>query len=111
VGIEPTAVVLSPDDYVGVDLLRDGMERYCAGPFGAGPATLWGLPRAIGYQLAPGEALIGDFRKYTLWDREQASISFSDSHADFFTRNLVAILAEVAAWARCATCSPSCATR
>jgi hypothetical protein len=32
-----------------------------------------------------------------LWDREQAMISVSDSHADFFIRNLVAILCELRA--------------
>jgi hypothetical protein len=32
-----------------------------------------------------------------LWDREQAAISVSDSHADFFVRNLIAILAELRA--------------
>jgi HK97 family phage major capsid protein len=32
-----------------------------------------------------------------LWDREQAAVQVSDSHADFFVRNLVAILAEMRA--------------
>ena len=32
-----------------------------------------------------------------LWDREQANISVSDSHADFFIRNMIAILAELRA--------------
>jgi hypothetical protein len=32
-----------------------------------------------------------------LWDREQASITISDSHANFFIRNMVAILAEMRA--------------
>jgi hypothetical protein len=32
-----------------------------------------------------------------MWDREQGGISVSDSHADFFVRNLLAILAEMRA--------------
>ena len=39
--------------------------------------------------------LVGDFRKAVIWDRQQASISATDSHADFFIRNLVAILGGV----------------
>jgi len=32
-----------------------------------------------------------------LWDRERATVSVSDSHEDFFIRNMVAILAEMRA--------------
>jgi hypothetical protein len=32
-----------------------------------------------------------------MWDRQQVTISVSDSHADFFIRNLVAVLAEARA--------------
>jgi hypothetical protein len=34
---------------------------------------------------------------YVVWDREAASISVSNSHANFFIRNLVALLAEMRA--------------
>jgi HK97 family phage major capsid protein len=40
---------------------------------------------------------VGDFRKCVLWEREGASIQVSDSHANFFIRNMVAILAEMRA--------------
>jgi hypothetical protein len=32
-----------------------------------------------------------------LWDRERSTIQVSDSHSDFFIRNMVAILAEMRA--------------
>ena len=32
-----------------------------------------------------------------LWDRQQATISMTDSHDDWFIRNLIAILAEMRA--------------
>jgi len=41
-----------------------------------------------------GVALVGDFRRAVLWDREQANITITDSHDNFFIRNMVAILAE-----------------
>jgi len=44
-----------------------------------------------------GTALLGDFRKAVIWDRESITISVSDSHEDFFIRNMIAILAEMRA--------------
>ena len=41
-----------------------------------------------------GTGLLGDFMKGVIWDREQTTVTVSDSHADFFVRNLVAVLAE-----------------
>jgi hypothetical protein len=40
---------------------------------------------------------VGDLRQMVIWDREQAAITATDSHNDFFIRNLVAILAELRA--------------
>jgi HK97 family phage major capsid protein len=37
---------------------------------------------------------VADFRKAVLWDRQDASLAVSNQHADFFIRNMVAILAE-----------------
>jgi HK97 family phage major capsid protein len=44
--------------------------------------------------MTSGFALLGDFSKAVLWDREQTTVTMTDSHEDFFVRNLVAILAE-----------------
>lgn len=91
----PTAVLINPEDDERVDLLQDGEDRYYgAGPFAMGPPTLWGLPRVVSEATPAGTAIVGDFRKAVLWDREQATISITDSHSDFFIRNLVAVLAE-----------------
>jgi len=40
---------------------------------------------------------VGNFKTLILWDREQAGVQMTDSHNDFFVRNLVAILAEARA--------------
>lgn len=91
----PTAYLINPEDDERIDLARDGEERfYGNGPFGMGPSTLWGLPRVVSEAVPAGTAILGDWRKAVLWDREAASITVSDSHADFFIRNMVAILAE-----------------
>lgn len=99
----PTAYLFNPEDNERIDLLRDdaggaGTGSFLFGsPAGLQVQTLWGLPRVESEAVPAGTGLVGDFRRAVLWDREQASIQVSDSHADFFVRNLVAILAEMRA--------------
>ncbi|MFO7743380.1 MAG: phage major capsid protein [Anaerolineae bacterium] len=94
----PTAWVLHPEDWETVELTQDGNDRYYyAGPQARGPQVLWGIPVVTSQSLTQGTGLLGDFRKAILWDREAASIQVSDSHSDFFIRNMVAILAEMRA--------------
>lgn len=94
----PNGIVLNPEDAERIDLARatGGDEQfYGAGPFGpAGTRPVWGMPVVESEAIEAGQALVGDFTKAVLWDREQASITATDSHADFFIRNLVAILGE-----------------
>jgi HK97 family phage major capsid protein len=93
------AYLLNPSDLEAIDLLQDNEARfYFGGPSGVGTAgTLWGLPVIETEAVPAGTGYVGDFRKAVLWDREQASITISDSHANFFIRNMVAILAEMRA--------------
>lgn len=94
------AYVLNPLDVEMLDEISDNDGRfYGNGPFGSnGPTqTLWNLPVIECEGIPQGTAVVGDWRKAILWDREQASITVTDSHADFFVRNLVAILAEMRA--------------
>ncbi|WP_031095500.1 phage major capsid protein [Streptomyces sp. NRRL S-15] len=93
------AYLINPADLETVDLLQDNEGRfYFGGPSGVGSASvLWGLPVIETEAVPAGTGYVGDFRKAILWDREQASITVTDSHADFFVRNLVAILAEMRA--------------
>lgn len=92
----PTAYVLNAYDWEGIELTKDGMgQYYYGGPQIIGPRRLWGLPVVVSPKQPQGAGFCGDFRTVVLWDREEASIRVSDSHADFFIRNLVAILAEL----------------
>lgn len=91
----PNGILVNPAQAEKIDTSKDSQNRfYGNGPFGAGPRTLWGYPVVESEAIAAGTALIGDFSKAVLWDREQATVSMTDSHADFFIRNLVAVLAE-----------------
>lgn len=94
----PSAYVLNPADWEQIDLLQDNEARYFfGGPQRLGQPTLWGLPVIESEAMPAGTGMVADWRKAVLWDREQASITVSDSHANFFIRNLVAFLGEMRA--------------
>ncbi|WPM94256.1 major head protein [Arthrobacter phage Marchesin] len=95
--VTPNGVALNPVDVETIDLAReDGATgAYLgAGPFAMGPRTLWGVPVIETEAIAAGRGLVGDFSKAVLWDRQQTTVTMTDSHADFFIRNMVAVLAE-----------------
>lgn len=94
----PTAYVLHPNDWQTIDLLQDNEARYFfGGPSVLGTPRLWGLPVVENEAAGEGTGLVADFRRAAVWDRESTQIYVSDSHSDFFTRNLLAILAEMRA--------------
>jgi HK97 family phage major capsid protein len=94
----PTAYVLHPIDWEAIDLLQDNEARYYfGGPTVVGTPRLWGLPVVETEAATQGIGWVGEWRRIVLWDREQATISVSDSHSDFFVRNMVAILGELRA--------------
>jgi HK97 family phage major capsid protein len=95
----PNGYVMNPADMETIDLLTDNENRfYFGGPAAAGNAgTLWGLPIVPSEAVPSGTAYVGAWDKAILWDRQQSTITTTDSHADFFVRNLVAILGELRA--------------
>ncbi len=94
--VNPSAIVVNPTQGEWIDTAADSQNRfYGPGPFfSEANRRLWGVPVVESEAVSAGTAVVGDFSKAVLWDREQATISATDSHADFFIRNLVAILAE-----------------
>lgn len=98
VGGQVTAVLMSPEDDEAWDLLQDGNQRYYGqGPFGSGPGTAWGRPRAVSERLSPGQVIVGDFRQIALLDREGLSILAFNQHKDYAQRNLTYVRAELRA--------------
>lgn len=89
----PTGYLMNSADWEQIALNRLAKNPQDVG-VGRATATLHGLPVVLSEAIAAGTALVGDFRKAVIWDRQQASITATDSHADFFIRNLVAILGE-----------------
>lgn len=92
----PTGWLMSLTDWESFDLLADGETRYYfGGPQVLGNPRLWGYPVIASEAVTTGYAYTGDLKTIVIWEREQASISMTNSHSDFFIRNLVAILAEL----------------
>lgn len=89
-------IAINPLDLENMDLIKDNEGRYVlGGPVAAGGTnTLWQLPIVENEAVPEGELYVGDWSKAVLYDREEASITVTDSHSDFFVRNLVAILGE-----------------
>jgi HK97 family phage major capsid protein len=93
-----TAYVFNPNDWEDIELLTDNEERfYMGGPRGVLQPMLWGVPVVENQGMTEGTAVLGDWRWAWLFDREQTAVYVSDSHSDFFIRNLLAVLAEARA--------------
>jgi HK97 family phage major capsid protein len=95
----PTALVAHPNDWysTGFLLAKDSQGRYLLGDPRASIEqlnTLWGLRVVVTEAMTENTVLVGDFRQAVVADREQSSIYVTDSHKDWFARNLLAILAE-----------------
>ena len=98
----PTALVIHPSDWysTGFLLAKESTGAYLVGDPRASIQqlnTLWGLTVVVTEAMTQNTALVGDFHQAILWEREGVSLMVSDQHADFFTRNLLAILAEMRA--------------
>jgi hypothetical protein len=102
--LEPNGIAMHPNDWELVRLSRDaGGSVTASGAYLYGPPsqavepTIWGLPVAVTPAVPDDTALVGDFSKAVLWLREGAQVLATDSHSDFFVKNLVALLAEMRA--------------
>lgn len=95
---EPTLCIVNPLDWERMEITKSATDDHyvLTGGAAGSEARLWRVPILITPRIALNTALIGDFSMAaTLYDRESASIRFSESHASYFTSNLLAILAEM----------------
>lgn len=93
------AFLLNPYDWETMDLTRNATAGnfYFGGPTVMGVEQLWGLPVIANEVVPRGTGYTGDLKLIRLWDREQATRRITDSHSDFFTHNMIAILTELRA--------------
>lgn len=97
----PNAVVIHPNDWQGIRLMRENAATGTLGgylygdPSVAGPMTIFGMPVVEALGAVEGTSIVGDFAiGCTLFDREQGNIRTGLIN-DQFVRNLQTILAEL----------------
>ncbi len=95
-GMEPDALVMSALDYAKMVTKKDNQSGYYAGsPFAAAPSNPWGLRTVVTNAVADGAPVVGAFAQGgTVWRKGGISVEASNSHSDYFRRNLTAIRAE-----------------
>lgn len=90
----PTAVLVSPEDNEGLDLLSAPSTDFLfGGPAGVATPTVWGLPRVECQALPAGTAIVADFRTVALWQRQAVTLAVYPQHSDFAIRGMVAFAA------------------
>lgn len=93
-----TGLVVNPVGLEKLELEKDNEGRYMMSfdvTDNNGRASVWRVPVVVTDAIGADEWMLGDFtRAARLYDRMQASVEVATQHDDFFTRNLVAILAE-----------------
>jgi len=95
--LDPTFIVLHPNDWWEMRLTKDGFGRYILGdPQTNARPSLFGLDVVYTTSIANGTFLIGSGNPVAseIRDRMEMQIEFSTEHQDFFTKNLVAVRGE-----------------
>lgn len=90
-------IVMNPANWKTIIQSKNGDGDYYGGGPLAAPArpVLWGRPVAVTTAIAAGTALPGAFRTAAqVFNRGGIRVEASNSHNDFFVRNLTAIRAE-----------------
>jgi HK97 family phage major capsid protein len=89
-------VVMNPLDWATLETAKgtDGHYLWVSVPNG-GEQRLWRVPVIVSNAMNAGDFLLGDWTMgATIYDREQMDVRVSESHADYFVKNGVAVLAE-----------------
>lgn len=92
----PNAIVVNPADAADIDvaMLAGTMNGAVIN------GTYWGLPVIPSSDVTAGTAYVGDFGLgVQLFNRGQTDLYMTDSHADYFVRNILLLLAETRALA------------
>lgn len=95
--VQPDAIVMNPANWQTVQLTKNANGNYLGtGPWApAQPAQLWGYPVAVTPSIVANTSLVGGFamgaQEFT---KGGIRVEVSNSHSDFFVKNLIAIRAE-----------------
>ena len=95
-GYPASGIGLHPSNWEEIELLKGSDGHYVwVNVVSGDEPRLWRVPVVESTEINEGEFLVGAFGLGAqLWDREQANVRVSEHHADYFARNMLAILAE-----------------
>ena len=90
-----TFAVMSLEDWAKIQMLKttDGAYIFGTPTDGAAP-RVWGKQVVESHGMAAGKFLAGSGFAATVYDREEVTVRVAEQHADFFVKNMVAILCE-----------------
>ena len=104
--LEPDTVVMHPNNWLATRLLTDGNGQfYGGGPFtgaygnagapGLFGESIWGKRLVLSSVVGAGTALVGSFGQAAqVFRRGAVTVEATNSHSDYFVKNLVAMRAE-----------------
>ena len=96
-GLNPDAVLMNPSDFwtMSTQKASTSGEYFGGSPYRAPADNPWGVPVIVTNAINAGTAIVGAFREgATVWRKGGLSVEASNSHSDYFRKNLTAIRAE-----------------
>lgn len=94
--VEPTAIVIHPNDWFDVRTSKDSNGNYLLGPATLDPSAArpWGLNVRVTTNALENTALVGAFNQAQVFRKTGISIAISTENEDYFIKNKVAVRAE-----------------
>lgn len=90
-----TFAVLSLDDWALIQMMKTTEGAYIFGtPTDGAAPRIWGKRVVESFGLEAGDFVVGSGFAATIYDREEVTVRVAEQHADFFIKNMVALLCE-----------------
>lgn len=90
-----TFAALSLEDWAVIQMMKTSEGAYIFGtPTDGAAPRIWGKTVVESHNLAANNFLAGSSFAATVYDREEVSVRIAEQHADFFIKNMVAMLCE-----------------
>lgn len=89
-------LVMGPEDWAAIETAKGTDGHYIwVNVQDGGTSRLWRVPVVVSNAMTKGDFILGDFTLgAAVYTREGVTVRTSESHADYFVRNGVAVLAE-----------------